>query len=225
MKGDLTSQPTRNKISPMAYLVLKKRKNRKTAHLNLRKVKILKVFGKEQRIVKEQYVKKDCILIVGGRGTGKTRELKKLHENAILIWETEAYLINAKRVKEKEKIDPEKVYLIDDIDTLDKVNDRPKINKIKEIIRKARAVVLTAENTKNIDSGLLSEIRRRQKKKKWETIEITDLGGTEEEIKDIGVILIIFLMLGAGLIYGMTDAFILGLLLRYLTIESRWIDK
>ena len=206
----------------MAYIVLKKRKNRKKAHLNLRKVKTINIFGKQKKITEEKYIKKDCIVIVGGRGTGKTRELKKLQEQATEIWGTEAQLINAKRFKEKEKIEPDKVYLIDDVDTLDKNTDRPKINKIKEAIQKAHAVVITAENIKKIDEGIRKEIRKRQKLKVWENIQVVDLGNSEEEIKDIGVILIIFLMLGAGLIYGITDAFILGLLLRYMTIEWKY---
>ena len=78
---------------------------------------------------------------------------------------------------------------------------------------------------KKVDSGILSSLRSRQRLSRFENLKYVDLGGTEEEVKDIGIILIIFLMLGAGLIYGMHDAFILGLLLRYMTIEWRFMER
>jgi len=226
----------------MAYFVFK-RKGAK-CYLALRNKRV-RGFGRFRWVdVKEKYIRSSFLVVVGGRGTGKTRELKKLTKMSSLVFGAPGVYIKCaegienwfkragiceeelKGLKQFEKVEllierlkGKAVFL----DGVDRVNGKVKVEAIKRIIRVSAGGAVSCENEKRIDAGIVVEIRRKQGLKRGEGLYVVELGKREEEIKDIGGVLALVLVLFFGLFLGMAEAFVGAVALRILVREgSRW---
>lgn len=225
----------------MAYLVLKRGYQRNKPYLALRKVEYKGIGKLRKRVESESYVKTGFLLIKGGRGTGKSRETHKLYRWSEELWSAEGVwfrateslenffkragltredlrgLSQAEKVAELIERCKGKAVFIDDVD---KAEGRLKRQVIKSLVRVSVGGAVSCENEKRIDTGIVSEIRRRQGLRKWESLRVLDIGRKEEEIKDIGMIMAVFLIIGVALVFGFTEALMGALGLRYLVREG-----
>ena len=216
------------------YLVVKKLKKTKWS---------LRLRDERKR---ERYVKKGPVLIVrGGKGTGKTRELRKMAKWARGLWGVEGFYflapegisnwlyrvgLKAKDLRGMNQIEKlEKIYerlkdkavIIDDID---KIQSTQKKDIIKTLIRNAKIVVVSCYDTEKIDPSIITELQKKLRNlKKRAQIEeyCINLGRTEEEIKEIGIILGVVLVIGVALIWGFTEALLGAVVFRWLIYEKK----
>ena len=226
----------------MAYFVFKSRGSR--SYLALRNVRYKGVWRWRWRDSKEVYIRDRFLVVVGGRGSGKTREMKKLTMRSSEVFGVSGVYIKCaeglndwfkragldkeelKGLKQFEKIE----LLIDRLkgravflDGVDRISGKVKVEAVKRIIRVAKAGAVSCESDKRVDIGILQAIRRKQGLRKWESLSVVELGAREEEIKDIGGIIAVFLVLGFGLFFGISEAMIGAMGLRYLVREgNRW---
>lgn len=153
----------------LAYIVLKRGEyGRRLATLRLRDVRVFRFLGYRRVLRSERYVKKGRVLVItGGKGTGKTRELMKLWQSAKDVWGVEGVYISVSEAPENwfrrgglsqeelkglrqfekfqllaERVRGKAVFL-DDIDRAEGFGWKVKIEAIKMLIRSARAVVVS----------------------------------------------------------------------------------
>jgi hypothetical protein len=226
----------------VAYFVFKS--NGRRSYLYLRRVRYKGVWRWRWRDVEEKYIRSSFLVICGGRGSGKTREMKKLTMRS-----SEVFGVSGVYIKCAEGIDNwfkragieqdelkglkqfEKVELLIDrlrgravfLDGVDRVSGKVKVETVKRIIGVARAGAVSCESEKRVDVGILQAIRRKQGLRKWESLRVVELGAREEEIKDIGGIIAVFLVLGFGLFFGISEAVLGAMGLRYLVREGNRI--
>ena len=225
----------------MAYLVLKRGWQRNKPYLALRSVEYKGIGRLRRRIVREEYVKVDFLVIKGGRSSGKSRETRKLLKWSLELWGSEGVWFRGteslenffrraglsreelRGLSQVEKISKlveacdGKVVFIDDVD---KVEGRLKRQVVKSLIRVSKGGAVSCEEERKIDQGILAEIRRKQGLKRWEGLRVLDLGRKEEEIRDIGMLVAVFLILGVALFFGIMEALLGALGLRYLVREA-----
>ena len=200
-----------------AYFVLKDNYQRRRPFLALRKKE--KVLWIEKTT--EVYIKRLPFLVVeGGRGTGKTRQLKKLSGWSSKLWGTDAvyidcaealssWYVRAGLTKEDLKglSQPEKNELLIEtlsgkvvlLDNLETVQSKVKLHLVREIIYNASAGVIATENLKKVDPSIIQTLKWKNKTK---TLEVIHLGTSEEEVKDVSIIASAVLILGVALLYG-----------------------
>jgi len=224
----------------MAYLVLKGDGFwRKRSALVLRSVKTIKLLGFRRVFRSERYIRKERVLIFEGEaGTGKTRELLKISKNAKEIFGVEGVYIagvegfenwlkrgglneELKGLKQFEKAEKliervkGKVVCIDDIDKLDGF----KLQVAKRLINSAEFVVVSCSLLKRVNQSLVQELRKKKRIRDGEALTTVDLGKTE--IRDVGMIVAIVLVVLLALTWGLTESLILALALRWLVMEGR----
>jgi len=230
----------------MAYLVLKGEGFwRKRQSLVFRDVRVVRFLGLRRILRSEKYVqKKPVIVLEGGAGTGKTRELVKLsgwaktvfgvEEDGVYIacgeglenWFKRAGLSaeDLKGLRQFEKIEKMveklkgKVVCLDDVD---KVDSKVKMSAVKWIIRVAKVVVLSCASIKKVNASIVEELRKKLRLKPWEVLETLDLGGSQSEIKDIGMIVAIGFVVIIALAWNITAGLLLALALRWMVNEGR----
>ncbi len=225
----------------MAYLVLKRGYQRNKPFLALRKVEYKGIGRFRRRVEREEYVKVGFLVIKGGRSSGKSRETHKLYRWSQELWgvpgvwfrtseSLDAFykragltkedlrgLSQAEKIAKLIEVCEGKPVFIDDID---KAEGRQKRQVLKSLIRVSKGGALSCENEKRIDTGIMAEIRRKQGLRKWESLKLLDLGRKEEEIKDIGMMVAVFLILGVALFFSFHEALLGALGLRYLVREG-----
>ncbi len=202
----------------MSYLVLKNTWRRKKPFLALKSVK-RDLFGNIRQ--REKYIKKRSVMaVVGVKGSGKTRELRKIFRWSMDLYNADAVYIDViepigdwykragieneeiKGLKRFEKdnklveVCKGKVILIDNIDHTTKT----KLSIIKRLISSCKVVIVSCEDTKKIDSSIYTELRKKAKVKAGEDIYKIELEGGYV-IKDISMILGIGLMVVLVVIY------------------------
>jgi hypothetical protein len=230
----------------MAYLVLKGVGFwRKRSHVVLREVRTFRFLGFRRVLRSEKYVKKSKALVIqGGMGAGKSRELLKLSKNAGLVWGLEGVYIpcgegldnwfkraglsaeELKGLKQFEKVGllinrlSGKAVFLDDVD---RVDSKVKLDVIKWIVRVAGVVVVSCKDFNKVNDGVRYELRKKLRLRSWEGMGdyVVDLGGSEVEVKDVGmlmaIVLIVFVAFAWGLMWGLMGA----LALRYVVSEGR----
>ena len=226
----------------MAYFVFKQRGKR--SYLALRKKRVKGFLRWKWVDCEEKYVRtgSSFLVITGGRGSGKTREMKKLAMRSYEVFGVPGVYIKCAEGLEnwfrragidKEELKGlkqfEKVELLVDrlrgravfLDGVDRVSGKVKVEAVKEIVRAARAGAVSCVDVKRVDVGILVELRRRQGLKRWESLKLVELGFREEEVKDIGNVLALILVFCFGLFFGMGEAFVGAMGLRYLVREGR----
>jgi hypothetical protein len=229
----------------MAYLVLKGEGFwRKRQSLVFRDVRVVRFLGFRRVLRSEKYVqKKPVIVLEGGAGTGKTRELLKLSDWAERVFGAEGVYIacgeslenwfkraglsaeDLKGLKQFEKIEKMverlkgKVVFLDDVDKLE--SSKVKISAVKWIIRVAKVVVLSCVSIKKVNASVVEELRKKLRLKAWESLETLDLGGSHSDVKDIGMIVAIFMVVAVALAWDITAGLLLALALRWLVNEGR----
>jgi len=219
-----------------AYFVLKDNHQRNKPFLALRKKENFLWFERTTEV----YIKRFPFLVIeGGRGTGKTKQLKKLSGWSSQLWGTEAVYIDcaealsswyfrAGLTKEDLKglTQPEKNELLIDtlagkvvlLDNLETVNSKVKIHLVREIIYNASAGVIATENLKKVDPSIIQTIKRKNSTK---TLEPIHFGTTEEEVKDVSIIAGAVLILGVALLYGAWWVIPVAVSLRLLAREGQ----
>jgi hypothetical protein len=228
----------------MAYLVLKGGGFwRKRQSLVLRDVRVVRFLGLRRVLRSEKYVQKKAVVVLeGGAGTGKTRELLKISGWAERVFGAEGVYIacgeslenwfkraglsaeELKGLRQFEKIEKMieklkgKVVCLDDVD---KVDSKVKVSAVKWIIRVAKVVVLSCASIKKVNASIVEELRKKLKLKAWESLETLDLGGSQSEIKDIGMIVAIMFVVAVALAWNITAGLLLALALRWLVNEGR----
>jgi hypothetical protein len=221
----------------MAYIVIK------GSYLFLRDVKTLNFFFFKKQIRKERYIKKGRVLVIcGGEGTGKTREIEKLHKKAGVIWKKPSIFIKVgeaisnwwrraglenedlkglSQFEKNEKLISAckgKVVFLDDID---RAESKVKIELIKEIIRVSDVIVCSCKALNKLNNSIKAELRAKQGLKLYESLKVIDLGSSKEEIKEIGLILGIILVFFVAILFGYYSALLLALGFRWLVVEGR----
>jgi len=228
----------------MAYLVLKGEGFwRKRQSLVFRDVRVVRFLGLRRVLKSERYVqKKSVIVLEGGAGTGKTRELMKVSEWADKVFGAEGVYIacgeslenwfkraglsaeDLKGFKQFEKIEKMveklkgKVVCLDDVDRLD---SKVKVSAVKWIVRVAKVVVLSCASIKKVNASIVEELRKKLRLKVWESLDTLDLGGSQSEIKDVGMIIAIVMVVIIALAWDITAGLLLALALRWLVNEGR----
>lgn len=228
----------------MAYLVLKGGGFwRKRQSLVLRDVKVVKVLGLRRILRSEKYVqKKPALILEGGAGAGKTRELLKVSKWAERVFGAEGVYIacseslenwfkrsglsaeDLKGLRQFEKIEKmiealkDKVVCLDDVD---KIDSKVKISAVKWIIRVAKVVVLSCVSIKKLNASIVEELRKKLKLKAWESLESLDLGGSQSEIKDIGMIVAIVMVVVVAMAWDISEGLLTALALRWIMAESK----
>jgi len=229
----------------MAYLVLKGEGFwRKRQSLVFRDVRVVRFLGLRRVLKSERYVKKKPVIVLeGGAGTGKTRELLKVYGRAKSVFGTEGVYIacgeslenwfkraglsaeELKGLRQFEKIEKMverlkgKVVCLDDVDKLE--SSKVKISAVKWIVRVAKVVVLSCVSVKKVNPSIVEELRKKLRLKPWETLETLDLGGSQSEIKDIGMIVAIVMVVVLAMAWGLTAGLLSALALRWLVNEGR----
>jgi hypothetical protein len=224
----------------MAYIVFKPRG--KKTYIALRRVEY-KGFGRfRRRLVNEEYLSGRCFVFIGGRGTGKTRELRKLNSRSVEVFGRRAVLLNGaegidnwfkraglseeelKGLKQFEKIE----LLVEKarnrpvlIDNIDRVSSRVKTEAVKRLISVSSFAAVAAESEKRIDVGIIQALRAKQGLRRFERLKAIHLGQREEEIKDIGGVIAIVFVFVFGLVFGVSEALLGALGIRYLSREGR----
>jgi hypothetical protein len=228
----------------MAYLVLKGEGFwRKRQSLVFRDVRIVRFFGLRRVLKSERYVQKKAVIVLeGGAGTGKTRELLKVYSASDKVFGAEGVYIacgeglenwfkraglsaeDLKGLKQFEKVQKMiealkgKVVCLDDVD---KVDSKVKISAVKWIIRVAKVVVLSCVSVKKLHPSVVEELRKKLRLKAWEVLETLDLGGSQSEIKDIGMIVAIVFVVILALAWGISAGLLSALALRWLVNEGK----
>ena len=230
----------------MAYLVLKGGFWRKKKQIAFRRVSSFRFLFWRFRSVKEYYVKKDRVLIVqGGLGSGKTRELKKIEKFSKNIYGKDAVFIavgealsnwykraglskeELKGLSQFEKNElliercKGKVVILDDID---RAEGKVKVEVVKWLIRVSDRVVVSCKDIKRVNPSLEYELRRKLRLRSWEGWDdglVVDLGKQETEVKDVGLIVGIVLVVFVALSWGLTHALLGALAMRWLVAEAR----
>ena len=223
----------------MAYFVFKNKGRR--SYLAIRRKRVKGIWRWRWVENREEYIKSSFLVICGGRGSGKTREMKKLTMRS-----SEVFGVSGVYIKCAESLDNwfkragleqeelkglkqfEKVELLIDrlkgravfLDGVDRVSGKVKVEAVKRIIGVARAGAVSCESEKRVDVGILQAIRRKQGLRKWESLRVIELGKRDEEIVDVGNILALVLVIGLGLFLGMSEAMIGAMGLRYLVREG-----
>jgi len=222
----------------MAYLVLKETWNKNKPFLALRRV-YYSLFGKKK--IKEEYIKVGNFLVIrGGKGSGKTRELKKLAgwskelfgcygvyfsatEKMTEIFRKFLSSSEMKKLPYQEKIRLclERVKdLAVFIDDIDKISGYQKKDFIKGLIINSKAGAVAFEDEKFVYSSLIQEIRKKQGLKHDESLRVIDLG-VSEEVKDIGIIVGVVVLLIIAFMFRMPELVLLGWAFRWLVYEAR----
>jgi len=228
----------------MAYLVLKGEGFwRKRQSLVFRDVRVVRFLGLRRVLKSERYVqKKPVIVLEGGAGTGKTRELLKVYSASDKVFGAEGVYIacgeslenwfkraglsaeDLKGFKQFEKIEKMveklkgKVVCLDDVDRLD---SKVKVSAVKWIVRVAKVVVLSCASIKKVNASIVEELRKKLRLKVWESLDTLDLGGSQSEIKDVGMIIAIVMVVIIALAWDITAGLLLALALRWLVNEGR----
>lgn len=228
----------------MAYLVLKGEGFwRKRQSLVFRDVRVVRFLGLRRVLKSERYVQKKAVIVLeGGAGTGKTRELLKVYSASDKVFGAEGVYIacgeglenwfkraglsaeDLKGLKQFEKIEKMveklkgKVVCLDDVDRLD---SKVKVSAVKWIIRVAKVVVLSCVSVKKVNPSIVEELRKKLKLKAWEVLETLDLGGSQSEIKDVGMIVAIVMVVVLAMAWGLTAGLLSALALRWLVNEGR----
>jgi hypothetical protein len=228
----------------MAYLVLKGEGFwRKRQSLVFRDVRVIRFLGLRRVLKSERYVQKKAVIVLeGGAGVGKTRELLKVSSASDKVFGAEGVYIacgeslenwfkraglsaeDLKGLKQFEKVQKMiealkgKVVCLDDVEKLD---SKVKISAVKWIIRVAKVVVLSCVSVKKVNPSIVEELRKKLKLKAWETLETLDLGGSQSEIKDVGMIIAIVMVVVLAMAWGLTAGLLSALALRWLVNEGR----
>ena len=228
----------------MAYLVLKGEGFwRKRQSLVFRDVRVVRFLGLRRVLKSERYIQKKAVIVLeGGAGTGKTRELLKVYSASDKVFGAEGVYIacgeslenwfkrvglsaeDLKGLKQFEKIEKMleklkgKVVCLDDVEKLD---SKVKVSAVKWIIRVAKVVVLSCVSIKKVNASIVEELRKKLRLKAWETLETLDLGGSQSEIKDIGMIVAIVMVVVLAMAWGLTAGLLSALALRWLVNEGR----
>ncbi len=229
----------------MAYLVLKGEGFwRKRQSLVFRDVRVVRLFGLRRVLKSERYIQKKAVIVLeGGAGTGKTRELLKLSDWAKNIFSVEGVYISCgeslenwfkraglsaedlKGLRQFEKIErmieklKGKVVCLDDVDKLE--SSKVKVSAVKWIVRVAKVVVLSCASIKKVNASIVEELRKKLKLKAWESLETLDLGGSQSEIKDVGMIIAIVMVVIIALAWNITAGLLLALALRWIFNEGK----
>lgn len=218
---------------------------RRRRHMLLRNVRVLR-FWKFRRVIKdERYIPKGRVLVVmGGYGSGKTRELEKLHTKAVDIWGLEGVYIpvgeslenwfkraglsqeELKGLRQFEKVGlliercKGKVVVLDDVD---RAESKVKVEAVKWLIRSANRVVVSCRDIHRINEGVEYELRKKLKLKVHEGMNkyIVDLGKQEVEVKDVGMVVAIGLIVFVAFAWGLTWGLMGALAFRYLVAEGK----
>jgi hypothetical protein len=169
----------------MAYLVLKGEGFwRKRQSLVFRDVRVVRFLGLRRILRSERYIQKNAVVIIeGGAGTGKTRELIKLSGWAERVFGAEGVYIacgeslenwfkraglsaeELKGLRQFEKIEKMveklkgKLVCLDDVDKLE--SSKVKISAVKWIIRVAKVVVLSCMSVKKVNPSIIEELRKK----------------------------------------------------------------
>ncbi|NPB07219.1 MAG: hypothetical protein GXO03_06425 [Aquificae bacterium] len=231
----------------MAYLVFKGASFwRKRWSIRLRDVKTLSLLGWTFRTRSERYVKKGPVLIVqGGFCSGKTRELKKIEKYAKELYGKEAVYIpvgealtnwykraglqkeelkGLTQFEKNEKLIQRckgKVVVLDDID---RAESKVKTEVVKWLIRVAKVAVVSCRDVKKVHPSLEYELRKKLKLKNWQGWDdglVVDLGKQETEVKDVGLLVGIILVVFVAMSWGLTHALLGALGLRWLMAEAK----
>jgi len=231
----------------MAYLVLKGGGFwRKRQSLVFRDVRVVRLFGLRRVLKSERYIQKKAVIVLeGGAGTGKTRELLKVSSASDKVFGAEGVYIacgeglenwfkraglsaeELKGLKQFEKIEKMveklkgKVVCLDDVDRLDSKDSKVKMSAVKQIIRVAKVVVLSCASIKKVNASIVEELRKKLRLKAWEVLETLDLGGSQSEIKDVGMIVAIVMVVIIALAWNITAGLLSALALRWLVNEGK----
>jgi hypothetical protein len=195
----------------MAYLVLKKNWQRHKPFLVL-KVSY-QVLGK--RLSKETYIKKSNVyLVLGGKGSGKTRELLKVQKWADQLFNRNGFYFNVlesmsdfyKRAGlessdlrglksfEKNSLLIEKVKdQVVCIDNVDKASSQKK-EVIKDLIRNSGVIFVSAEDLKQIDLSIVKELMIKGNVSYSDNIPTIDLGNDFEIVEVSGILGVVILI-------------------------------
>lgn len=232
----------------MAFIVFKHKNSlwRKKTAMSLRKIKDFEIFGIKRQIRSEKYIRKSRVIIIqGGYATGKSRELEKIFNNCEQLFGEKGIYIpvgesfenwykragiekeELKNLRQFEKngllIDKvkKKILFLDDVDRAK--DSKVKIDVIKYMLRAARAVVLTCRDVEKLHEAIKQEIRYKLKLKFSDNLKdyVYDLGDNEVEIKDIGMVVAIIMIVFIGLTWGLTESLLGALALRYIANEGR----
>jgi hypothetical protein len=204
------------------------------------------LFGLRRVLKSERYIqKKPVIVLEGGAGTGKTRELLKVYSASDKVFGAEGVYIacgeglenwfkraglsaeDLKGLKQFEKIEKMveklkgKVVCLDDVDRLDRKDSKVKVSAVKWIIRVAKVVVLSCASIKQVNASIVEELRKKLKLKAWEVLETLDLGGSQSEIKDVGMIVAIVMVVVLAMAWNITAGLLSALALRWLVNEGK----
>lgn len=232
----------------MAYLVFKTGGGfwRKRLQIALREVRTLNLGLVKWADKKETYIKKSKVLVVqGGMGSGKTREVKKIERYAREIYGGEAVYIpvgealtnwykraglgkeELKGLTQFEKNElliercKGKVVILDDID---RAESKVKTEVLKWLIRVSKVAVVSCRDIKKVHPSLEYELRKKLRFKDWHGWDdrlIVDLGKQETEIKDVGLLVGIVLVVFVAMSWGLTHALLGALAMRWLVAEAR----
>lgn len=230
----------------MAYIVLKGKgfwKNRH--HLTIRNVSTFNFFGFKRVIRSEKYIRKSRVIIIqGGFGSGKTRDINKLFVNSRDIWGLDGVYFacgeglenwfrraglsndDVKGLKQFEKVQKliqvcnGKVVFLDDIDRLD---NKVKLDAVKWLIRVSSVVVVSCKDVNKVNDGLEYELRKKLRLRPYQGLGdyVVDLGGSEVEVKDVGMVVAIVLIVFVAFAWGFTYGLLGALALRWLSSEGR----
>ena len=230
----------------MSYLVFKRGEFwRQRATLRLREVRVFRFWKFKRVISNERYVKKSRVLVLaGGKGVGKSRELVKFFTNCHEVYGAEGVFIpcaeslenwfkraglsqeELKGLRQFEKVRlliercKGKVVFLDDVD---KVDSKVKLEALKWLIRVSKAVVVSCENIHKVNDSVEAELRKKLRLRAWHGWGdyIIDLGRSEVEVKDVGMIVAIVLIVFVAFVWGLTAGLLGALAFRYLVAEGR----
>jgi len=219
---------------------------RKRGSLRLRDVKTFRLALWSFRNTEERYIKKSKVLVVqGGMGSGKTRELKKIERHAKELYGEEGVYIavgealtnwykraglekeDLKGLTQFEKNEKlinackGKVLILDDID---RTESKVKAEVLKWLIRVSKVAVVSCRDIKKVHPSVEYELRKKLRLKSWHGWDerlIVDLGKQETEIKDVGLLVGIVLVVFVALSWGLTHALLGALAMRWLVAEAR----
>jgi len=201
------------------------------------------LFGLRRVLKSERYIQKKAVIVLeGGAGTGKTRGLLKVSSVSDKVFGAEGVYIacgeslenwfkraglsaeDLKGLKQFEKIEKMveklrgKVVCLDDVDRLD---SKVKVSAVKWIIRVAKVVVLSCVSIKKVNASIVEELRRKLRLKAWEVLESVDLGGSGSEVRDIGMIVAIVMVVVLAMAWGISAGLLSALALRWLVNEGK----
>jgi len=178
-------------------------------------------------------------------GSGKTRELRKIERYAKDIYGEEAVYIpvgeaptnwykraglgkeEIKGLTQFEKNEKlinackGKVVILDDID---RAESKVKVEVVKWLIRVSKVAVVSCRDIKKVNPSLEYELRKKLRFKHWQGWDsslVVDLGKQETEIKDVGLLVGIVLVVFVALSWGLTHALLGALAMRWLVAEAR----